>query len=328
MKRFGIAPGDPAGIGYEITAKALNDAGIRNLLASKGVIPIVYAHAGIWEQAVSRFAPELRWERVSSAENARDLKGIFLVDAGIELPDFTPGKLSASCARCAYESLMKCTQDVKNGHVSGICTGPIHKGAMRLAGISAIGHTEMLAESFGCKSPMTMFMTRSLNIFFYSRHLSLRQAIDALDIDKLVDFAVSMHHQMQGLGFGHPRFAMAALNPHASDGGQFGTEEARILIPAVEKICDLGINMVGPIGADSVFAQAAKGYYDAVLSLYHDQGHIAAKTYDFERTISATLGLPCLRTSVDHGTAMDIAWTGQAQSISMATAIEKLCQYA
>ena len=132
---------------------------------------------------------------------------------------------------------------------------------------------------------------------------------------------------MKHLGFTRPRLAMAALNPHAGDGGQFGNEEIDILIPAAKKIRSLGIDMTDPIGADSVFAQAASRKYDAVLSLYHDQGHIAAKTYDFERTISATLGLPCLRTSVDHGTAMDIAWMGKAQELSMITAIQKLIQF-
>ena len=132
---------------------------------------------------------------------------------------------------------------------------------------------------------------------------------------------------MMQLGFNKPHLAMAALNPHASDGGQFGTEEAEILIPAAEILRNIGVDISDPIGADSVFAQAAEGRFDAVMSLYHDQGHIAAKTYDFERTISATLGLPCLRTSVDHGTAFDIAWQNKAQSISMTTAIETLIRY-
>ena len=327
MKRIGICPGDPAGIGYEITARALLDDALRHLIRSSEIIAVVYGSAVIWQKSVQQFAPDLKCKIVNSPLEARDLGCIYIIDSGVDMKAFEPGVLSAECALCAYASLMKCAQDVKDGHISGICTGPIHKGAMRMANISEIGHTEMLARAFGSEHPMTMFMTRGLNIFFYSRHLSLRQAIDALDIDKLVSFAVDMNREMIHLGFEHPKLAMAALNPHASDGGQFGTEEHEILMPAASRIRALNIDMTDPVGADSVFAQAAKGQYDAVLSLYHDQGHIAAKTYDFERTISATLGLPCLRTSVDHGTAMDIAWTGKAQVISMITAIEKLIQY-
>ncbi|MBO5753202.1 MAG: 4-hydroxythreonine-4-phosphate dehydrogenase PdxA [Proteobacteria bacterium] len=327
FKRIAIAPGDPAGIGYEITVQALAEPSIRQLLAR--TIVVVYAHAGLWQRAVELFAPSLTTSRVLSAENALEPGQIYLVDPGvfIDMHRFVPGQMDAACASCAHQALMQIVRDVQNHWIDGICTGPIHKGAMRLAAVKAIGHTEMLAEAFGADNPMTLFITRNLRIFFYSRHLSLKQAIEALDTSKIIDFAVHMHTQMKQLGFETPHLAMAALNPHASDGGQFGNEEADILTPAAECIRALGIDITNPIGADSVFAQAAAGQFDAVLSLYHDQGHIAAKTYDFERTISATLGLPCLRTSVDHGTAFDIAWKGLAQTISMQTAIENLMRY-
>ena len=327
MNKYAILPGDPAGIGYEITVKALANSDIQHRLLSANAVAMVYANSELWQKALSLFAPDLKCKSAETVSDGLVPGSVYLVDSGGAINDFKPGVLSADCARCAHRALIQATEDVKKGRVCGLCTGPIHKGAMRLAGISEIGHTEMLARAFDIKNPLTMFMTRELNIFFYSRHLSLRQAIDALSIDKLVDFALCMNAEMIKLGFKHPHLAMAALNPHASDGGQFGDEEENILIPAAQKIRSHGVDMTDPIGADSVFAQAAKGQYDAVLSLYHDQGHIAAKTYDFERTISATLGLPCLRTSVDHGTAMDIAWTGKAQEISMITAIEKLIHY-
>lgn len=321
-KRIAIAPGDPAGIGYEITAKALEKG--REIL--KNGIVVVYAQRDLWNLAVQRFAPTLHTRPIASIDEAVDLEPVYLIDPdpAFSIQDFKQGQIQAQCARCAHNALMKIVADVRAKRIDGICTGPIHKGAMRLAGIDEIGHTEMLAKGLNATNPMTLFITRDLRIFFYSRHLSLRQAIEALDVDKLIDFGLQMNQHMKTLGFDKPRLAMAALNPHASDGGQFGHEEEQILAPAVQALRQRDIDMSGPIGADTVFAQAANATYDAVLSLYHDQGHIAAKTYDFERTISATLGLPCLRTSVDHGTAFDIAWQGTAQFISMQTALEVL----
>ena len=327
MKKIAIAPGDPAGIGYEITAKSLADTNLQNRFINNQIVPIIYADEYLFRRALHEFADDTDILTINNPNEATDPKSIYLIDPGIEIRDFTPGMLSADCAACAHKALIDICSDVKKHQIDGICTGPIHKGAMRLANIPEIGHTEMLAKEFNAPSPITMFITRKLRIFFYTRHLSLRQAIDALDISRLITFGKTIHQHLISLGFANPHLAMAALNPHASDGGQFGTEEAEILIPAAQKLRETGIDITDPIGADSVFAQAANGQFDAVLSLYHDQGHIAAKTYDFERTISATLGLPCLRTSVDHGTAFDIAWRGLAQSISMSTAIHALMDY-
>ena len=324
-RRIAVAPGDPAGIGYEISVQALLD--LRDVLSD--LIVVVYAQHALWNRAETMYAPSLGTVRILSAEQAVEPGTIYLIDPDTyyEIGAFKPGEMMAQNARCAYQGLMRIVEDVKADLIDGICTGPIHKGAMRLAQIKEIGHTEMLATAFGCENPMTMFQTKGLRIFFYSRHLSLRDAIDALNIESLVEFGIQMDDKMRRLGFMNPHLAMAALNPHAGDGGQFGSEERDILIPASSYLRAHGVDMSDPIGADSVFAQAAQGRYDAVLSLYHDQGHIAAKTYDFERTISMTLGLPCLRTSVDHGTAFDIAWQGLAQTISMRTAIETMIHY-
>ena len=327
MKRIAIAPGDPAGIGYEITAKALYQHELQNQLAEYNTIPIVYANLPLFYKAIAQFTPGLMVTKIDYPVQAEEPGNIYIIDSGKPIAHFEPGVMSGDCAFCAHQALEEICRDVKKHGVDGICTGPIHKGAMRMAGVPEIGHTEMLAKALDASSPVTMFITRNLRIFFYSRHLSLRQAIDALDCGRVVEFGQTMHKHMMQLGFKKPHLAMAALNPHASDGGQFGTEEAEILIPAAEILRNIGVDISDPIGADSVFAQAAEGRFDAVMSLYHDQGHIAAKTYDFERTISATLGLPCLRTSVDHGTAFDIAWQNKAQSISMTTAIETLIRY-
>ena len=164
-----------------------------------------------------------------------------------------------------------------------------------------------------------------MRIFFLSRHLSLREAVDYITEERLLAMIRRVDSAMRDLGFREPRIAVAALNPHASDGGQFGDEEARIISPAISRASSEGIAVIGPIGADSVFHQALEGRHDCVISLYHDQGHIAAKTRDFFRTVTATLGLPVLRTSVDHGTAFDIAWQGKANPVSMEAAILAAC---
>lgn len=322
-RRFGVLPGDPAGIGYEIAVKALRE------YDEAGALPaafVVYAHAGLFELARARYAPKMQIARARTPGEI-DGTGIYYIDVGYGDDDIAPGVVSAQAARCAHRAIERCTLDVTNGDIDGICTGPIHKGAMRLANIGEIGHTEMLAHAFDAPNPITLFLTNDLRIFFYTRHLSLRQAIDALDVEQLVAFGETINVHMRQLGFTSPHLALAALNPHASDGGQFGDEEERILVPAANRLRRLGIDISDPIGADSVFYLASRGKYDAVVSLYHDQGHIAAKTYDFDRTISATLGLPVLRTSVDHGTAMDIAWRGMAQHVSMKTALDALLRY-
>ncbi len=323
LRRLAVLPGDPAGIGYEIAAKALAQYADADIAQTAFVI---YADGSLFARAIGRFAPNLN---IAPFRQPREISapGVYIIDVPAPCGEISPGAVSAQAALCAHRAIERCAADVLSGDIAGICTGPIHKGAMRLAQIGEIGHTEMLSKAFDAPNPTTLFITNDLRIFFYTRHLSLRAAIDALDCDRLVAFGQTVCRHMRSLGFASPRLALAALNPHAGDNGQFGTEETRILFPAARRMRELNIDISDPIGADSVFHLASQRKFDAVISLYHDQGHIAAKTYDFERTISATLGLPVLRTSVDHGTAMDIAWQGKAQSVSMKTAIDVLMRF-
>lgn len=325
MLKIAIAVGDPAGIGPEIALKALEDKSFNQSFFSKA-IPILYASQKVMKECAQHFNPNLSFTCIQSESQATNSQSIYLIDTGDV--SFKPNIISKETGLSAYRSLICAANAAKNRAVSAICTGPIHKQALRMAGIQEIGHTEILAKVFDAKTPLTLFVTCALRIFFYTRHLSLQNAIRELEVSKLVTFAQDCHTALQQLGFPNPHLALAALNPHASDGGQFGSEENTILSPAVLAAQKMGIHLTGPIPADSVFAQAAKGNFDAVLSLYHDQGHIAAKTYNFDKTISATLGLPVLRTSVDHGTALDIAWQNKAQCISMQEALMFAANYA
>ena len=173
-----------------------------------------------------------------------------------------------------------------------------------------------------------MFWVQGLAIFFLTRHLPLKNAIEAVKKDRIIAVTIKADSFLRKIGFENPRIAVAALNPHASDGGLIGDEEEKEIIPAIKEIRARAINAVGPIAADSVFQQAFSGKYDAVLSLYHDQGHIPAKTIDFHGTVSVTLGLPFVRTSVDHGTAFDIAGKGIANSKSLEEAIRSAAEFA
>jgi 4-hydroxythreonine-4-phosphate dehydrogenase len=220
------------------------------------------------------------------------------------------------------EYIEKAVKYALAGDIQAIATAPINKESIRLAGSKHIGHTEVIADLSESEKPLTMFWVRGVRIFFLTRHLSLRKAVEAVRKEKIVETVIIIDKLLKEIGFKKPRIAVAALNPHASDGGLVGDEEENELVPAVKELQGKGINSVGPVPADSVFHQAFAGRYDAILSLYHDQGHIAAKTVDFHGTVSATLGLPFIRTSVVHGTAFDIADKGIASSRSMEEAIK------
>ena len=196
-----------------------------------------------------------------------------------------------------------------------------------MAEVPYIGHTEIFAALTGSSDPLTMFQVRAMRIFFLTRHVALRKACDMVTYERIMDYVRRCTRALWQLGIDEGTMAVAGLNPHSGDHGLFGNEEIGIE-KAVRDLQAEGYKVTGPVSADSVFHQALQGRYNSVLSLYHDQGHIAAKTYDFDRTISLTLGMPILRTSVDHGTAMDIAGRGIASEIGMIEALKAASEYA
>jgi 4-hydroxythreonine-4-phosphate dehydrogenase len=214
-----------------------------------------------------------------------------------------------------------------NNEILAIATTPINKPALKAAGVDFIGHTEILAGLTNTDDPLTMFEVKGLRVFFLTRHDALKKACEMVTKERLLDYIDRCTEALKSLGIKEGSMAVAGLNPHRGDNGLFGTEDEEIIKPAVQEAKEQGYNVEGPIGADSVFHLALKGRYNSVLSLYHDQGHIATKTLDFERTIAITLGLPFLRTSVDHGTAFDIAGKGIASEVSMVEAILLAAKY-
>ena len=238
------------------------------------------------------------------------------------------GQVQPLGGEAAYAAIRSAIDLAMAGRVDGVATTPINKESLKAAKIPFIGHTEMFAEHTGAREEMTMFTISGLKIFFLTRHMSLIDACRAITrerVEKGIDNCIKALRQ---LGLDQPHLAVAALNPHGGEDGLFGREEIDGIKPAIAAARARGLTVSGPVPADSVFHMAKIGRYDAVLSLYHDQGHIAAKMLDFEKTVSVTLGLPILRTSVDHGTAFDIAGTGKASAVSMIEAIKVAAEYA
>lgn len=237
------------------------------------------------------------------------------------------GEVQAAAGRAAYQFIVTVFNLANSGQVAAIATTPINKEAIKAAGIDCIGHTEMLAVLTNTADPLTMFQVHNLRVFFLTRHVSLRKACDLVTRERLLDYITRCLRALKMLGIESGSLAVAGLNPHNGEHGLFGDEEVQEVEPAIRAAREIGLKVTGPVPGDSVFHQALTGKYDAVLSLYHDQGHIATKTLDFERTISLTIGMPFLRTSVDHGTAFDIAGKGIAGSVSMEEAIRLAAEY-
>ncbi len=310
--------GDPAGIGPEIMAKALAEGSAYDRL-----VPVAIGTSGVLRQVIEGAGLDLGIRTVESPQDARGERGtIDLIETG-ELQRATFGELDAAHGRAALDWIERACALAREGAVDGIVTGPINKEAARAGGLKFPGHTELLAELLGADPDgvFTMFVVGKLRIFFLTRHLSLRDAIDALTVERVHDGIVRVDGLLRELGVANPHIALAALNPHAGEGGMMGDEEIRVLRPAVERAREDGIRVSGPVPADAVFHQGHEGRFDGVIALYHDQGHIASKTLDFFGTVSATLGLPAIRTSVDHGTAFDLAGTWKADARGQVNAL-------
>jgi 4-hydroxythreonine-4-phosphate dehydrogenase len=241
----------------------------------------------------------------------------------VEMDDTVPkARESTAAGRHTYQILNTCTQLCLDQRAVGIVTCPINKASLKKAGYEKQGHTELLAELAGVTSVETVFSLERLKIFFLSRHVSLRDALSLIDRERVLAALLRMNLSMRSLGNPRPRLGVPGLNPHCGEGGLFGREEIEAILPAVEEARRQGLDVEGPIGADSIYHLGLEGRFDAILSLYHDQGHIASKTRAFYETVTLSLGLPFVRTSVDHGTGFDIAWKGQANPESLVRAVE------
>lgn len=322
---IGVPMGDPAGIGPEIVVKALADEKVNE--AAK---PVVIGDRSTLEQAMGFCGLKLEIKSIQDVSEGDYRTGVInLIDLGnVDIKKLEMGKVQAMAGKAAFEYIKKSVELAMEGKLDALATTPINKEALKAGNINYIGHTEILEDLTNSKDPLTMFQVYGLRVFFLSRHVSLKRACDMVTEERLLEYIQRCMTALERLGIKNAHMAVAGLNPHSGEHGLFGDEEVREMEPAIQKARDLGLDVVGPVPADSVFYFGLKGSYDAVLSLYHDQGHIATKMVDFERTISITNNLPFLRTSVDHGTAFDIAGTGKAGAVSMVEAILLAAEYA
>ena len=313
-----ITMGDPCGIGPEVVVKALADP---RVYAS--CRPLVIGNTFAMRQAVQATGLPLDINETGDPVNAgRNPAVVDVVDIhNLNPEDITVGQISVPCGKAAMEWVTKAGELALAGIVDAIATAPLNKEAASLAGFQSIGHTELLQELAGAKTVPTMLLSKNLRVVHLTTHRSLRVACDYVKQERILEFLQLTHDTFVKWGFPRPRLAAAGLNPHNSDGGLLGNEEAEEIAPAVNAARERGIDAVGPIPADSVFPQAIEGRYDVVLAMFHDQGHIPVKVYGFEESVTANLGLPFVRTSVDHGTAFDIAGQGIAQHVSMLESI-------
>ncbi len=320
-----VSMGDPCGIGPEIIVKALTDKTLANTITT-----IVIGDLNIIKKALVTTGVNLAINLVDQISDINpNPDTINLIDLhNVDLTTFKWGEVSAQGGAAAYDYIAKAIALAMNGEVSAVATAPINKESLRAAKVPYIGHTEIFAALCKVEDPLTMFETNGMRVFFLTRHVSLRKMLDMITQVRIIDYVERCTAALEKLGVNDGVMAVAGLNPHSGEHGLFGDEEVEIIAPAVLKLQKRGYQVEGPISADSVFHQCAIGTYNSVLSLYHDQGHIATKTLDFDKTIAITNGLPILRTSVDHGTAFDIAGQGKADAVSMKEAIILAAKYA
>lgn len=309
-----ITMGDPSGIGPEITVETMMDERVYETSE-----PFLIGSVDIVERAMKIKKCNFQVNKINHPSEGKYQFGtIDVLETGdYDTDSIEFGKIQKLAGQMSYDFVVKSIELGMNKEVDVVATAPIHKEAIKLAGCPQPGHTEVFGDLTESEYALTMFNCHNMKVFFVSRHMSVKDACDFATKERVLEKVKQIHKELSELGIEKPEIAVAALNPHASDNGLFGTEEAKHLIPAVEAARNIGINAVGPVPADSVFFKHNRGSYDAVLSLYHDQGHIACKTLDFEKSITITWGLPFMRSSVDHGTAFDIAGKGIAGSVSM-----------
>ena len=315
MKPLAITLGDPAGIGPEVLAKTL--------ALGRPQIPWLLVGPR-WALEKGAQAAGVVLPDIPTVANAGVLAadiGLLEIDAAAP-DDFCFGRVQAHCGRVAVQAVEWAARACLEGSVAAMVTCPLHKEAIHAAGyVEDIGHQEILARISGAAWTATMLMTPGLRVAHLSTHKSLIEAARYVTRSTVVEKLQLVHDTLAAWGIAHPRIAVAALNPHGGEGGLLGREEIEELAPAVADARGMGIAATGPIPADSVFNRAIAGEFDVVLALYHDQGHIAIKVHNFHESTTATLGIPFVRTSVDHGTAFDIAGQGIADPRGLQAAI-------
>ena len=302
-KIIGITMGDPTGVGPEIAIKA-----VAEMSAGDRALTRIYGNRATLELACKSVGVDV------------SLEGL-VVDLPIEGGPLPWGKLDARGGDAAFRCIERAVRDAESGAIGCIVTAPINKEALNLAGHHYDGHTGMLAALTGQESAFMLLASDRLKVIHVSTHVSLKTAIDRATPERILATIRAGNDHLKRIGYDAPRIAVAGINPHCGENGLFGTEDDLQVVPAVALARAEGIDVVGPISADTLYYRAYSGAFDLVVAQYHDQGHIPIKLVAFDTAVNVSLGLPIDRTSVDHGTAFDVAGTGKANHVNMNSAI-------
>jgi 4-hydroxythreonine-4-phosphate dehydrogenase len=299
-----ITIGDPAGVGPEVTVKALSDPEVASLARW-----IVVGSRAVTEDAARQFQCELP-------------RSVLWEDIGEPRPgEFEIGNVSAKCGAAAVKAIQRAAEMCLDGRADAMTTAPVNKEAVALSGVPFTGHTEYIAQATGATESRMLLVNERLAVVHVTTHVALRKACEATEQRVLRTLELG-HEAMVRMGRGEQQIAVCGLNPHAGEHGMFGAEEQQVVEPAIAAARVKGIPCSGPYPADTIFLRASNGEFGMVVAMYHDQGHIPMKLLDFSSTVNVSLGLPIIRTSVDHGTAMDIAGRGVADPNNMKAALK------
>ncbi|MFD2163838.1 4-hydroxythreonine-4-phosphate dehydrogenase PdxA [Paradesertivirga mongoliensis] len=331
---IGITMGDPASIGPEIAIKALLQEKIYEICR-----PVLVGDAGVFNHIIQLLNLEATINPIQEIQQAKFQFGsIDVFDLqNVNLPELKFGEISAMAGGASFEAVKKVIELALDGKVEATVTGPINKKSVNEAGHHFAGHTEIYAHFTDTKKYAMLLVEDNLKVIHVSTHVSLRQACDLVKKDRILEVVDLLHHGLISLGETNLKIGIAGLNPHAGDSGLFGTEDDEEILPAVEEAKRRGYDVEGPVPADTMFSKAATGYFGGVVAMYHDQGHIPFKLTGFKwnqekqqmdsvKGVNITMGLPIIRTSVDHGTAFEIAGKGIASPDAMVLAIESAVQ--
>jgi 4-hydroxythreonine-4-phosphate dehydrogenase len=318
VKKIAVTMGDPAGIGPEVVLKALlQSSELRDFC-----IPVIIGDRVVMEEAIRLPGLSVKLNIIRTPEEAKATAGsIDMIDLAL-LNSFEKKMPTAEGGRASAAYIRKAVELAVNKQVDAMVTAPISKEALKMAGMHWPGHTEMIAELTGTKDYAMMLAGGPLRVILVTIHTSLRNVPDLVTKEKVLKTIRLARKACSMLGIRHPRIAVAGLNPHAGEAGIFGDEETREIVPAIESAAMEGIPATGPFPPDTVFIRAYKGEVDIVVCMYHDQGLIPLKMIAFDKGVNVTIGLPIIRTSPDHGTAYDIAWSGNADPSSMIEALK------
>jgi 4-phospho-D-threonate 3-dehydrogenase / 4-phospho-D-erythronate 3-dehydrogenase len=318
---LGLTMGDPAGIGPEICLHALRALAVRRLC-----VPVLFGDAGVLQRAGGKAFSRLAIRLVSPAEFSRmktPAEPLVVDCAAVDAAQIKPGKVSAACGKAGYVYIEHAIRAALAGKIAGVVTAPIHKESLNLSGVKFPGHTEIFTALTGAKRSCMMLYSDKLTVSMVTTHIGYHEVPKKLSVGRVRNVIELTAETMSRLLRRKPRIGVCGLNPHAGEHGLFGQrEEERFVAPAVKHARARGIDAVGPLVPDAVFTGGQRRKYDAIVTLYHDQGHIPFKMLAFDTGVNVTLGLPIIRTSVDHGTAFDIAWQGRADATSLYSAMQ------